>query len=236
MPIYHNDRLIKIICILISIVLFPTLCISADSNVPIVSLSTKVIDMGTIIKGETYNSTVTITNAGSAPLKIRKITTSCGCTAALLDKSTIKPGEYSTLQIKFNSKGFKGHVTKKVSFSTNDPNKKSHSIIISGEIKAEIVSTPRSLFIQVPESGIGSGTLILKNTSNYVQRVRLRKTNSPLIYATLTEDSIPPGGGIELQVTVEFTGSKTQVSEKLSVFTPDAKDSKIQIPIYARIK
>ncbi len=66
-------------------------------------------------------------NTGSAPLEIRGVETSCGCTAALVsdkdDNKTSKfdPGKSGKIKIVFNSRGYQGEVTKYIYVDSDDP-------------------------------------------------------------------------------------------------------------------
>ncbi|HEY7751916.1 MAG TPA: DUF1573 domain-containing protein, partial [Ignavibacteriaceae bacterium] len=56
-------------------------------------------DFGKVIEGNKVNYTFQFQNNGSSTLTIKDIRTSCGCTAALVSKDSIEPGENGTLKI-----------------------------------------------------------------------------------------------------------------------------------------
>jgi hypothetical protein len=58
-----------------------------------------------MIDGEQVATTFTFKNGGNAPLAIKSVNGSCGCTEAKTDKFLYKPGETGTIYIKFNSAG-----------------------------------------------------------------------------------------------------------------------------------
>jgi hypothetical protein len=62
-----------------------------------------------------------VKNFGSADLTIGNVTTTCGCTAALLDQKTIKPGRSATLRVTFNTRDDRGKVVRTVVLESNDP-------------------------------------------------------------------------------------------------------------------
>lgn len=63
-----------------------------------------------------------IKNIGNAPLEIKRVSTSCGCTAASIDKTTINPGESANLTITFDPTEMEevGSVEKVVYVRSND--------------------------------------------------------------------------------------------------------------------
>ncbi len=66
------------------------------------------------------------------PLIIYSVSTTCGCTTASSPKM-IKPMETKPIIIKFNSKGFKGYVSKDIVVITNTDNEYD-KLTIRGEI------------------------------------------------------------------------------------------------------
>lgn len=62
--------------------------------------------------GEELNVSYEIENHGTEDLVIERVSTSCGCTAPLVPKDSIKPGEKGTVVLRFNSNGRIGLNTK----------------------------------------------------------------------------------------------------------------------------
>lgn len=62
-------------------------------------------------------------NGDDDPLEIKRVSTSCGCTTASIDKTTINPGESANLTITFDptEMGEIGPVEKVVYVRSNDP-------------------------------------------------------------------------------------------------------------------
>jgi hypothetical protein len=62
-----------------------------------------------------------IKNVGTEDLILGRISTSCGCTAALTSKKIVKPGETTPLKVTFETRRYKGPVQRSVSIASNDP-------------------------------------------------------------------------------------------------------------------
>jgi hypothetical protein len=77
-------------------------------------------DFGRTLKQRVLEKQFTIKNVGDAPLVIDRITTTCGCAAALLDEKTVKPGASATLKVTFQTQDFDGRVERKVLLRSND--------------------------------------------------------------------------------------------------------------------
>jgi hypothetical protein len=77
-------------------------------------------DFGRTLKNRVLEKRFTIKNVGDAPLVVERITTTCGCAAALLDDKTLDPGESAQLKVTFQTQGLEGRVERKVLLRSND--------------------------------------------------------------------------------------------------------------------
>ena len=74
------------------------------------------------------------TNTGTDTLKIGRVTSSCGCAAALVSKDSLKPGEKGELKVTFNTTGYEGEITKYIYIETNDPINPRKQVSVSASI------------------------------------------------------------------------------------------------------
>ncbi len=88
---------------------------------PMIRLQERRWDLGQIPQGGRFTHIFKLVNQGTADLAIKKLETSCGCTAALASDSLLAPNEASEIEITFSSKDFEGEQTKFVAVFTNDP-------------------------------------------------------------------------------------------------------------------
>jgi hypothetical protein len=67
--------------------------------------------------------TYTVRNEGQAPLIIEKVSTSCGCTKAAVDREVIPPGESATLQVTLDptEDDLYGDLLRVIYVRSNDP-------------------------------------------------------------------------------------------------------------------
>ncbi len=88
-------------------------------------------------KGGVVETTFQLTNSGDEPLQISRITTSCGCTSAEIEKMTIAPGETVPLVVKFDPDFHKepqGRLERIVTLFTNMPDNEEVEVKIYAEI------------------------------------------------------------------------------------------------------
>lgn len=80
-------------------------------------------DFGQVRQPTVVTHNFTVRNAGQETLEIRRVSTSCGCTSAKIDKGIIGPGGEATLVVTYDSgamKYEKGQVEKIVYLRSND--------------------------------------------------------------------------------------------------------------------
>ena len=93
----------------------------------------EIHDFGQIDQGEIVETTVNIKNVGNNNLYIVDAHGSCGCTVPEVTKEAIKPGESAPINVKFDSNGKSGEVTKTVMITCN-----TEKAVESFKIKASI--------------------------------------------------------------------------------------------------
>jgi hypothetical protein len=81
-------------------------------------------DFGDIGPEEPVENVFTLKNVGTKELVIDRVTSSCGCTAALLSDKTIAPGEEAKLRVAYDPRVNKDRgraITRYVDVLSNDP-------------------------------------------------------------------------------------------------------------------
>lgn len=76
-------------------------------------------DVGTIHSGELVKHSFRFRNTGNAPLVVKDIIPSCGCTKVDVSKKVLKPGEEALIEVIFDSNGWFGSQYKSVTLRTN---------------------------------------------------------------------------------------------------------------------
>jgi hypothetical protein len=106
------------------------------ANAPVAFVDNNVFDFGSINEGTVVKNNFKLTNNGKTDLLIRNVKASCGCTA-VKNENIVKPGKTTDLEVSFNSKGKRGHVSKSVTVTTNDPVNSTLVFRITGNINAK---------------------------------------------------------------------------------------------------
>lgn len=94
-------------------------------------------DFGGVQQDQKLVYEFTVKNVGTEDLEIRRISTSCGCTAAIAYDRIVKPGESTTLEVVLETRRYKGVIDKSVSVASND--------------RARVHTVRVRAFVEVPE-------------------------------------------------------------------------------------
>jgi cytochrome c553 len=94
---------------------------AAGQGVPRLVLEHTAYDFGEVTQGKIVAHRFPFSNGGGADLKIEDVSTPCGCTVVLPDKTLLKPGESSYIDVTYDSAARSGDVEREVTVRTNDP-------------------------------------------------------------------------------------------------------------------
>jgi rhodanese-related sulfurtransferase len=84
-------------------------------------------ELGTVIYGDVANTSFTITNYAPLPLKITRVSTSCGCTKASVEQEELTAYESTVVNVAFDPAVHKddtdlGELTRTIYIETDNPN------------------------------------------------------------------------------------------------------------------
>ena len=91
-----------------------------DVKGPRISVEPASFDFGKAVQNKTLSKEFSIKNYGTEDLVIENVSTTCGCTAALLDSKVIKPGGTSPLRVTLETRSYSGKVERKILIRSND--------------------------------------------------------------------------------------------------------------------
>lgn len=112
-----------------------------SENLPKIEISPASYDFGEIEFGKVVNYSFVVKNSGKAPLEIKRVATSCGCTTAKVSQQTIEPGQSAELLVTYDTAAMgdgphgKGNQERIIYVKSNDPNSPQADVIISAYVK-----------------------------------------------------------------------------------------------------
>lgn len=105
------------------------------ANAPVIVFDTTEYNFGSMKQGDKVTYQYNFTNKGKSDLVIRKVKATCGCTVPTPEKKVIKSGESSFIKATFNSSGKKGHQSKPITITCNDPKNSTVTLKIIGDVE-----------------------------------------------------------------------------------------------------
>jgi hypothetical protein len=93
----------------------------AATSAPKIEVAEKVHDFGTATEGEKLTHLFDVKNTGAGTLVIDRVTTSCGCTAAVVKAKEIAPGGTGQIEVTFDTSARRGANRKSITVISNDP-------------------------------------------------------------------------------------------------------------------
>ncbi len=128
-------------------------------------------DFGKSGPAKRLNCEYSFKNAGTAPLVITKIQSTCGCTIPkikggklLKDKSTVfEPGQSGKISLIFTTPNYEGPVTKHLYIISNDPKNPRYELKIKANIEFSVVTTPKSFNLSLKTDNAGIGPITIKS-------------------------------------------------------------------------
>ncbi len=108
-----------------------------SSPAPIIYFPVTDHNFGKMNEGQVSSYIFKFYNKGKATLRIRDITTSCGCTAALVKDKEIAPGKEGEVRVDFDSSGKSGKLVRRVTILSNDPKSVYTNLLIYADVEKE---------------------------------------------------------------------------------------------------
>lgn len=213
----------QIILFLFSFSLFVTSQVFAQNKAEI-SAAEQTFDFGIISEADGLASHVfTVSNTGTAPLVITRITASCGCTQPEWMKAPIEPGQAGEVKISYNPRGRPGPFHKSIAIHSNAGNGRLNLYVKGhvtpkttlpvktlsypyriGELKLQ---TKSILYNSIRPGEISEEKISVQNESEGSVRVRLGKTPNYL-EVKISPEILPPGTTGEIKVSFNTDEAK----------------------------
>jgi hypothetical protein len=209
---------------------------AAAAGGPRIQVDRQVYDFGQTSLVQSVKGTFVISNAGDAPLELKKPTTSCGCTLAALKTEKLAPGEKTEMDFTLNVASVtKGRTEKHITVPSNDPQQPTLQLTV----RAEIIP----IYDCVP-SHLNLGDIALGTKTNVAVQIK-RNDGQPLDIARLEANSehiqvklepvegLPAAGVIQIAVTGD--GAARRFNNAVQLFKEGTPTPVVAIPVSGRI-
>lgn len=109
---------------------------TAQEKNPMINFEKETIDYGNISKGSEGTRTFVFENTGTAPLLIKGVRSSCGCTIPKKPEDPIAPGEKGEIIVRYDTNRV-GVFRKTITVNTNVPTNAMIALKIKGNVLSQ---------------------------------------------------------------------------------------------------
>ena len=204
----------------------------AQAPTPVISFNKLHHDFGRISADRKVSYRFKALNKGTAPLQIKQVVPSCGCTYTLVGQWYLKPGESTEIEATFTPAGMRGAVRKTMQVVSDDPVNPATTLSFEAEVIQEIMPSTTALFFdEVPRNTPRKATLRLASGNGQpVQVLDAKAPGAPYLSATFRSE------GQDVVVEVTLDGRKIRPGRQsgvdiLTIRTPNERTSTIPISI-----
>jgi hypothetical protein len=167
-------------------------------------------DFGTLYSTMKVKRLVAIRNEGTDTLEVSDVSTSCGCTAALISHRQIAPGDSGTIEVAFDPRKFSGAVEKGVSWKTNDPSNPKWHLVFTANVSKLVEVNPEYLIIRAAVGVPEAAHITISNMGLDPITILSVASSSPLIAFGEFEKTLRPSAPLELSLTFTAAASGAQ--------------------------
>ena len=231
-----SSRMRFLICslLLVASQFVATSSVIADEEAPKISLPASEYKFGTVTQGTVVQHEFEIKNVGSKELLIHRVVPACGCTAAVVDNEAIAPGASGKLKVTFDTTGFaSGTKSKSIRLYTNDPDRSSSILRLSGKVESDITVLPKRVDLGEVVRGESAETEVaisvrkdskseisnIKTFSKLLEVSPLKEVKGSKVFTVRLKDDAPIG----------------ELRERVIIGLKGAKRQSINVPVYARV-
>jgi len=94
-------------------------------------------DFGTVKEGQIVDYTFKFKNTGKGVLNVNNVSTSCGCTVAMISSKKLEPGKEGTLRVELDTKNREGKMSRNITIQSNDLKEPNKALLIFADIIRE---------------------------------------------------------------------------------------------------
>jgi hypothetical protein len=170
----------------------------AAGPAPIIGFDEASHDFGAVNEGPKVSHRFKVKNTGTAPLEIKSVAASCGCTAAVTKDKVIKPGASGEIEVTFDTQGRPGKNVKTVMVSSNDPRTPSATLTINVQVERQLGLEPQEsyLFGQAGQKVIAEAWLGGKLAAQ-AKKLKVAKMDPPGPVLVALIDRKTEGGAVQ---------------------------------------
>lgn len=132
------------------------------------------------------------TNTGGAPLQIKQVAPSCGCTYTMVGQWYLKAGESTEIDATFNPAGMRGVVRKSMQVISDDPENPTIHLSFEAEVVQDVMPSTTALFFdEVIRNAPRKGSVRLDSGNGQaVQVIDVKAPGAPYLTSSFRSEGL----------------------------------------------
>ncbi len=223
------------------------------AHAPQITCGKPKFDFGNVDEGPDIVHKFRVVNRGKGTLKIKSVSTSCGCTAAVAgskypvppeDKAqgftaVIPPGGFDNIVATYHTNGRPGHATKFITVSCNDPANPGFQLQLDMTVERDVDLQPDRLYLYNIKHGQAhpSTLKVLGKAGEDLQVLSAVSTGNVVTVTSVTpyKDDSTNRSGATIQVDVPVTLAIGSFTDSISIKTNNAKKPEVTVPVMGEV-
>jgi len=189
------------------------------------------IQTGNHIRGREVIYEVKFKNSGDEELKVNSVSTSCGCSSALISSDLLKPGESGSIKFTFNGQGF-GQTMKSLMVMTNEKENNYHNIQINMNMVDPLLINPQSIITEGKVGDELTQTATITNSLDKEVDITELTSNTPVIKITSDKMALGSGEAASLNISIKIY-EESSINAAIIIKTTEGE---YQIPVLVDVK
>lgn len=216
-----------------SILPFLVCCICvAQAPKPVLSFDKVHHDFGKISVDRKVSHRFKATNTGGAPLQIKQVAPSCGCTYTMVGQWYLKPGESTEIDATFNPAGMRGVVRKSMQVISDDPDNPTIHLSFEADVVQDVMPSTTALFFDdVARNAPRKGSVRLDSGNGQpVQVIDAKAPGAPYLNCTFRSE----GNNVVVDIQMDarkVPGGKTSGVDVVTIRTKSERNALIPINV-----
>ncbi|RME73214.1 MAG: DUF1573 domain-containing protein [Planctomycetota bacterium] len=209
----------------------------ATETGPRIRFEQRRLDFGKVVAGSVIERQFGFRNVGDAPLVIRRVKASCGCTAAVGTREPIPPGGSGRIEVRFESGDRRGLQQVQIYVTSNDPTQKdigpyTSVLTLRGEIISLLDILPLTVYFPPAPAGkpLQAEVRVLPTDRPAVAPLAVT-TTSRFVHARTAPLRSGKRTGFRLFVSIDPDAPRGRIDERVHVRTDHPRQPEITIPV-----
>jgi hypothetical protein len=209
--------------------------VAAAAAAPRAAVDQPLVDFGTVERGSRIEYVFRVPNVGDAPLHIRGVKSTCGCTVSVVSAQEIPPGADGRVAVVLDTTRLAGRTTKVVNVYTDDPTQPVIPLALTGMVAADLLLSPRQIYVgRIRRGDVVRGEVTIVPggpTAHYVTSV---DPTSAKVRVQLLPADVPPGQ--RLIVELARTLPPGHFNEEIRLRTTSVRDPVMTITVFGTVE